>query len=149
MTVDRGHTLVKEGMTRQQLYVAMTRGRTGNHAYVTLDGIDVTCPQPPDTNGVPTVRQILEKVLTTDGGELSATATLHRRQNDATSLRRLLPIHDTLTAAAEAGDDESGRAANQVRDLLRLRAAHARRPQEHRPGSAIPTPQRTHEGIQR
>ena len=149
MTVDRGHVLVQEGMTRQQLYVAMTRGRTTNHAYVALDGVDPTCPQPRDSKSDPTARQILEKVLATDGAELSATTTLRHRQDDATSPRRLLPIRDTLTVAAEAGDGESGRAAEEIRQLLRLRAARARRPHGHQPASATHPPIQIHEGIQR
>jgi hypothetical protein len=144
MTVERGHALVQDSMTRQQLYVAMTRGQTANHAYAALDGLDLTCPQPPDQLPIPTVRQVLEKVLATDGGELSATATLRRRQTDAISLRRLLPIRDTLTAAAETGDADSARSADQVREVLRLRAARARQTQDralpHRPGSRAPLP---------
>ena len=140
MTVDRGHALVQEGTNRQQLYVAMTRGRESNHAYIALDGLDPSCPQPPDSNGVPTERQVLEKVLATDGAELSATVTLRRRQDDATSLRRLLPIRDTLTAAADLGDDEYGRAAEEIRHLLRRRATLARQPQDHRPARTTPAP---------
>ncbi|MBA3741492.1 MAG: relaxase domain-containing protein [Sporichthya sp.] len=149
-TVDRGHAVIQEGMTRQQLYVAMTRGRGANHAYVALDGLDPTCPQQPDEHVIPTVRQMMDKVLATDGAELSATATLRRRQNDATSLRHLLPIRDTLTAAAEAGDGETGRSADEIRHLLRLRAEQARRAQDSRPACHPATPaHHTHEGIQR
>ncbi len=123
MTVERGHALVQDGMTRQQFYVAMTRGQTANHAYAALDGLDLTCPQPPDQHPIPTVRQVLEKVLATDGGELSATATLRRRRTEAISLRRLLPIRDTLTVAAETGDLDSARQA-----------------EAERPGSGTPIP---------
>jgi len=36
-TADLGLVLVRPGMDREHLYVAMTRGRVGNHAYVTPD----------------------------------------------------------------------------------------------------------------
>lgn len=36
-TADLGIVLVRPGMDREHLYVAMTRGRDGNHAYVTPD----------------------------------------------------------------------------------------------------------------
>jgi len=101
MTVEHCHVLVHPGMTRQALYVALSRGRASNHAYVTTDGIDPSCPQPPAEAGdAPTGRQILEAVLATDGAELSATATLRHRQDAATSLATLVPIRSTLAAAA-------------------------------------------------
>jgi conjugative relaxase-like TrwC/TraI family protein len=101
MTVEYSRVLVHPGMTRQALYVALTRGRAGNHAYVTTDGIDPSCPQPPTEAGdPPTGRQILEAVLATDGAESSATATLRQRQDTATSLATLVPIRSTLAAAA-------------------------------------------------
>jgi ATP-dependent exoDNAse (exonuclease V) alpha subunit len=42
LTVDTGHTVVTQGrLTRELLYVSMTRGRTGNHAYVSeTDPVD-------------------------------------------------------------------------------------------------------------
>jgi hypothetical protein len=36
-TADVGIVLVRPGLDREHLYVAMTRGRHGNHAYITLD----------------------------------------------------------------------------------------------------------------
>ncbi len=124
-TVDTTHVLVRPGMTRQALYVAMSRGRHANHAYTALDGLIDT--EDHQRTGEVTGRQILERVLATDGAEHSATTTLRRRQNDATSLRRLLPIRHTLNSAAEraAGTDgpDLERAADEVSSLIRLRAA--------------------------
>ena len=151
MTVDRGHVLIQPAMTRQQLYVAMTRGRGANHAYVCVDAMDPSCTQPPDVSRTPTARQVIEKVLATDGAELSATATLRRRQNEASSLGRLLPIRDTLSAVAETGDEDSGRAVAEIRHHLRLRAAQARQPQPaRRPGITEPGPTHPNDrGVQR
>jgi conjugative relaxase-like TrwC/TraI family protein len=123
-TVDTAHVLARAGMTRQALYVAMTRGRNANHAYVALDGIAnaEAHQQGRDLTGA----QILERVLATDGAEYSATATLRHRQNDATAPRRLMPIRDTFRAAGREGtsvDHDVERAAEEVSSLLRLRAA--------------------------
>lgn len=75
-TVDTTHALITAHTDRQGLYVAMTRGRDTNHAYVTLDGFTHTehHQRGDDLTG----RQILERVLATDGSEQSATATLRR-----------------------------------------------------------------------
>ncbi len=101
MTVEHSHVPVHPGMTRQALYVALSRGRASNHAYVATDGIDPSCPHPPaEASNVPTGRQILEAVLATDGAESSATATLRQRHDAATSLATLVPIRSTLAAAA-------------------------------------------------
>ena len=39
VTADLGLVLVRPGMDREHLYVAMTRGRDGNHAYITPDPV--------------------------------------------------------------------------------------------------------------
>ncbi|MGQ0631521.1 MAG: MobF family relaxase [Sporichthyaceae bacterium] len=152
MTVDHSHVLVHAGMSRQQLYVAMTRGRTANHAYVAVDAIDPTCPNPPDLDPIPTARQMLEGVLCTDGAELSATATLRRRQDEVTSFGRLLPIRDTLTTAAGHGDADCTPAADEIKRLIAMRAAHVREQLTGRtPGgySQPAAPEQNPEGIHR
>lgn len=120
-TVDHAHLLATTAMTRQTLYVAMTRGRETNHAYIAVDGID-TCPDPTAPQ-VSTGRQILAKVLTTDGAELSATATLRQRQNEATSLRRLHPIRATLAAAIAGLDPDDARSLTEIQALITARTA--------------------------
>src|SRR3546814_15313789 len=40
VTVDTGHTLIEPGSTREKFYVAMTRGRTGNTASVSINPPD-------------------------------------------------------------------------------------------------------------
>lgn len=150
MTVDHGHVLATAAMTRQTLYVAMTRGRQANHAYVAVDGIDPTCPDP-TTPQVPTGRQVLQQVLDTDGAELSATATLRRRQIDATSLRRLLPIRETLTGAAEVDGPETARALTEVQALITARSAAIRAEFDTDRAARLssPAPRQRPEGIQR
>jgi len=92
ITVDHAHVLAAPGMTREALYVAMTRGRAGNHAYVATDAVDPVCDDLPDRAAMPSPRQILERILATSGAERSALQTLADRQNAAASLATLEPI---------------------------------------------------------
>jgi hypothetical protein len=102
LTVEHAHVLTSPGLTREALYVGMTRGRSSNHAYVCTDAVDPMCDQLPDPGTVATGPQILERILATDGAELSATQTLRHRQEAATSLATLQPIRATLIADADA-----------------------------------------------
>ena len=126
-TVDTAHTVVTEQMTRQSLYVAMTRGREANHAYIDTAGhgshanAEGHLREPQQLNG----RQILEQVIATDGTELSATATLRQRQDAAFSPNRLRTIRDALTTAT--GDPEAERALADINALFAARRAQARR----------------------
>jgi ATP-dependent exoDNAse (exonuclease V) alpha subunit len=144
MTVDRCHILVTGALTRQSLYVAMTRGKTANHAWISTDSVDGTCPTP-DGAEVPSGRDLLRRILTTDGSELSATASMSRRQDESTSLRRLLPIRELV---AQAGDDpETELTLRQLDEVIRLRAIEAR---NHRPARSEPVSQhQRQEGLHR
>lgn len=102
ITVDRAHVLAAPGMTRENLYVAMTRGRDDNHVYVAVDDVDPDCDYLPDTHATPDGHDVLATILATSGAELSATQTIAARQNAATSLNRLGPIRDTILADASA-----------------------------------------------
>jgi hypothetical protein len=101
ITVEQTHVLAAPGMTRQGLYVAMTRGRAANHLYVATDTVDPLCDDIPDPGTAHTARDILTQVLATDGTELSATQTMRQRQDQAASLARLAPIRATLLADAD------------------------------------------------
>lgn len=85
-------------MSREALYVAMTRGRDANIAYVATDAVDTACDQLPDVHATRTGRQILGQVLATSSAELSATQMLVQRQEVARSLKTLSPIRETLVA---------------------------------------------------
>jgi hypothetical protein len=82
ITVDETHTIATPGMAREDLYVAMSRGRDLNHTYIALEQPDPDClpgnAQPPQT-----AREVLNQILATTHAELSATetwATFHRDQ---------------------------------------------------------------------
>ncbi|MDO8119690.1 MobF family relaxase [Isoptericola sp. b490] len=104
ITTSTAHVLAHAGMTRENLYVAMTRGREANHVYVAVDAIDPDCDALPDVHAPADARQILSTILTTPGAQTSATATIAAKQDEAESLRRLEPIRRTLLAdAAHSG----------------------------------------------
>ncbi|MGQ0845687.1 MAG: MobF family relaxase [Sporichthyaceae bacterium] len=71
-TVDTCHVVAGAAMTRQTLYVALTRGREANHVYVPTDSADWG-------DGESTGRQRLETILARDGGQHSATAQIRAR----------------------------------------------------------------------
>jgi conjugative relaxase-like TrwC/TraI family protein len=100
ITVDHAHVLAAPGMVRENLYVAMTRGRHSNHVYVAVDDPDPTCDYLPDPHGAPGGREVLETILATTGAERSATQMIAARQNLAESLKCLEPIRHTLLADA-------------------------------------------------
>jgi len=100
ITVDRAHVLAHGGMTRENLYVAMTRGRDANHVYVAVDDLDTDCDVLPDPHATGDAHDILATILTTTGAEKSATETIAARLDEAGSLRRLEPIVRTLYADA-------------------------------------------------
>ena len=100
ITVDHAHVLAAPGMVRENLYVAMTRGRLENHVYVAVDDVDPACDYLPDTHATPDGRDVLTAILATSGAELSATQTIAARQNAAASLKRLEPIRQTILAEA-------------------------------------------------
>jgi len=100
ITVDRAHVLAHAGMSRENLYVAMTRGRDANHVYVAVDALDTDCDTLTDPHAAGDARDILATILATTGAEQSATATIATNQDQAASLRRLDPIRRTLHADA-------------------------------------------------
>ncbi|RYV49540.1 MobF family relaxase [Pengzhenrongella frigida] len=100
VTVDHAHVLAAPGMTRENLYVAMTRGRAINHVYAATDVVDPMCDYLPDPHGAPAGRDVLERILATTGAELSATQTIAHNLDHATSPERLDPIRQTLATDA-------------------------------------------------
>lgn len=76
ITTDTAHVLVDSAMTRENLYVAMTRGRDANIAYVAVDQPDAAHDVPhPGDNQAATGRSVLYGVLQHAGAELSAHET--------------------------------------------------------------------------
>jgi len=101
MTVDTAHVVVTGSTTRENFYVAMTRGRQSNIAYVALD-------RPDDSHAAPspeevTAKTILFGVLQHSGVELSAHQTIEDEQEHWSSFAQVSAEY--LTIATEAQHD--------------------------------------------
>lgn len=100
ITVDTSHVVVSESTTRENLYVAVTRGRDHNHAYVITGDTDDNHGAP-EGQDVPTAREVLTGVLANVGAELSATQTIKAEQEAWGGIRQLAAELETLAAAAQ------------------------------------------------
>ena len=106
VTVDTGHTVVTQGrLTRELLYVSMTRGRSGNFAYVS-EGDESEHPAV-DPSLQLSWRSILGEVLAAEGAERTAHEVHDAEQRKSDTLERLHAEYDYLAQIA-AGLDLSG-----------------------------------------
>jgi len=102
VTVDTCHILVTPTTTRENLYVAMTRGRNQNQAYVAIDRPDDTHDQPhPSDNPDATARTVLTGVLANSGAELSAHQMRESETERWGNTAQLRAEIETLIAAAQ------------------------------------------------
>lgn len=102
ITTDTAHVLVNSAMTRENLYVAMTRGRDANIAYVAVDQPDSAHAVPhPGENEAATGRSVLYGVLQHAGAELSAHETIAAEQETWGSIAHLAAEYETIAAAAQ------------------------------------------------
>ncbi|MGC3021874.1 MULTISPECIES: MobF family relaxase [unclassified Brevibacterium] len=101
ITVDAAHVLVEPSSTRENVYVAMTRGRESNHAYVVLDRPDDHAAPHPSDNEEATGRSVLYGVLQHSGAELSAHETITAEQDQWGSIAQLAAEYETIAAAAQ------------------------------------------------
>ncbi|WP_162943661.1 MobF family relaxase [Arthrobacter celericrescens] len=103
VTVDTGHTVVTRGrLTRELLYVSMTRGRAGNRAYVSEnDPLDDETLEPASRASW---RQILGEVLAAEGAERTAHEVREAEQSKTDSLERLCAEYDYLAQTAASED---------------------------------------------
>ncbi|WP_420810560.1 ATP-binding domain-containing protein [Jiangella aurantiaca] len=100
-TVDTAHALVTGAtMMREILYVAMTRARASNTAYVVTD-LDEEARHLRDADDpAPTARSVLTTVLRRQGAALSARETARLETDKALSIGQLAAEYDTLYRAA-------------------------------------------------
>ena len=126
-TADVGIVLVRPGMDREHLYVAMTRGRHGNHAYVTPDLTSDddhhghTAPRPSPETAVRSPReqavQVLQHALRRSGAQDAAHTALELARAEARA-------HAEQTARQQQRAAERG-AAREAAEAQRQRW-HAR-----------------------
>lgn len=108
-TVDTAHLLVDDQLTRENLYVALTRGRHANHAYVATHELlpldeDQRMDRPKHDPDARAAREVLEQILAREGVALSATETIRQSQEQAASLATLVPEYlYALERATTAG----------------------------------------------
>ncbi|WP_197273506.1 MobF family relaxase [Arthrobacter sp. ZBG10] len=107
LTVDTGHTVVTPGrLTRELLYVSMTRGRRSNTAYVSENDPDEDEILDPSARS--SWRVILGEVLAAEGAERTAHEVRDFERQHADSLERLSREYDYLAQIASglelAGD---------------------------------------------
>ena len=102
-TADVCHTVASGAESRQLLYVAMTRGRTANHLYLTSvgDGNEHSVITP-DALLPPTAVDLLSRILTRDGAQTSATTAQRALADPAVRLAAAASrYYDSLTVAAQ------------------------------------------------
>ena len=81
VTADTCHTVGSDRLTRQQLYVALTRGRAANHLYFSTAEADPHRVIFPKATHPPTAVDILTAILRRDGAQQSAH-TAHAADTD-------------------------------------------------------------------
>ncbi|WP_146072823.1 helicase C-terminal domain-containing protein [Cryobacterium sp. Y62] len=117
MTVDTSHILVDpQSTSREQLYVAATRGRESNRMYAVVEEtleVDAHAPDHLRTS----IIDALTAVLAREGAERSATEEIQREQDAAASLSTLLPAYEDALARVY-DPDQIGRMEAAVRDVL-------------------------------
>ncbi|WP_210481856.1 MobF family relaxase [Naasia sp. SYSU D00948] len=102
LTTDTGHALIQAAGSRESLYVAMTRGRTSNTAYVATDRPDDNhSAQHPATGSQVTARAVLHAVLQRSTANTSAHQSLAAEQDAWASIAQLAAEYETIAAAAQ------------------------------------------------
>lgn len=101
-TVDTAHALVDPSTTREHLYVALTRGRSSNIAYVATDRPDEAhTTRNPAVAPNATARSVFAGVLRHVGAERSAHDTITAEQQAWGSIAQLAAEYETIAAAAQ------------------------------------------------
>jgi conjugative relaxase-like TrwC/TraI family protein len=102
-TVDTAHLVVhSSSMTREAFYVAMTRGRYSNVAYVATDEAHLEEHQhTPGYEDQLTARTILYGVLQHEGAEKSAHETIEAEQEKWSSIAQLAAEYETIAQVAQ------------------------------------------------
>ncbi|TSD58157.1 AAA family ATPase [Aeromicrobium piscarium] len=124
ITTDTAHTVVTRTTTRENFYVAMTRGADRNHAYVGVDREDHEHLEPPIGDGPEQMaRAALYGVLDHIGAELSAHETITAEHERWGSIAELAAEYETIAQAAQHDRwasllAESNLTDDQVADVL-------------------------------
>ncbi|WP_308207294.1 MobF family relaxase [Mycolicibacterium murale] len=110
------HVVGAEHLTRQHLYVALTRGRAENHLYLSTAETDPHRILAPKATHPDTAVDVLSRIVARDGAQISAT-TAARQAADPT--RRLAAAADMFTdALATAAEHQLSAEASARLDAL-------------------------------
>lgn len=102
ITTDTAYVLADPSTMRENLYVAMTRGRHANLVYVATDRPDDNhSTRHPSDDPDATARSVLYGVLQHVGAELSAHETLTAEQEAWGSIAQLAAEYETIAQAAQ------------------------------------------------
>jgi len=102
ITTDTAHVLADPSTTRENLYVAMTRGRNANRVYVATDRPDDSHNGPhPADNPDATARSVLYGVLQHVGAEFSAHEMITAEHEQWGSVAQLAAEYETIAQAAQ------------------------------------------------
>ncbi|WP_246853296.1 MobF family relaxase [Naasia sp. SYSU D00948] len=102
VTTDTSHALVQPSSSRESLYVAMTRGRGSNTAYVITDRPDDYHTElPPGNAPQGNAKSVLTAVLGRSAAHTSAHQSLAAQQDAWGSIAQLAAEYDTIAAAAQ------------------------------------------------
>lgn len=102
VTTDTAHVLADSSTTRENLYVALTRGREQNLVYVATDKPDDTHAEAhPGDNPEASARSVLYGVLQHVGAEPSAHEAIAVEQERWGSIAQLAAEYDTIAQAAQ------------------------------------------------
>lgn len=95
-TVDTAHTIVDSSASRETFYVAMTRGKLSNRAYVIQDEAG-QYGDAAATGMSRTWRETLDHVVLNRSGDVAAHDTLAEEAERIGSIRQLVAEYETLT----------------------------------------------------
>ncbi|MBE1876118.1 MobF family relaxase [Myceligenerans pegani] len=104
ITVDSARVLLGPTASRENAYVALTRGREANHAYIPTDQPDPNhthAPGAPEIEEEPTPASILARVLRRPGAEPAAHQARHDERERWTSIRQIAAEYDTIATDAQ------------------------------------------------
>jgi flagellar biosynthesis GTPase FlhF len=129
-TVDTAHLLVTDSLSRQALYVGMTRGRQSNTAHV-VTGKTAPPGHKPYQQAAPEF--VLAGVLQRDDGDLSATEQIRQAQDWAGGTGHLLTLWSAaVQQTLHPGIDQQIKARLTESEAWRYEREHSRQALHHK-----------------
>ena len=125
VTADTCHIVGSDRLTRQQLYVALTRGRSANHVYFSTAEADPHRIIAPKATHPPTAVDILAAILRRDGTQLSAHSVAAAETDPVRRLHPAAAMYvDALTVGSREPRRVNGNGAHRRRRHLHQANSH-------------------------